>query len=126
MKIELVSKQFHKFGGKLRKKGEHIFATPAEARALVALGRAVAVDAEQVAPATPEVRTKRAYKRRDMQAEAPAVIVTTEPEPEPARSFVDEVARVKDEFRAARAVHAAWELRKPDEGVIPPKKDAAE
>jgi hypothetical protein len=105
MKIELVSKQFHKFGGKLRKKGERFFATPAEAKALKALGRATPLEPSQAVPEVPEVRTKRAYKRRDMQAEtaaepAPLPVAPAPVAPEPEKSLLDEVTRVKNEFRA--------------------------
>ena len=110
MKIELVSKQFHKFAGRIHKKGEHLFATPAEARILKALGRAVPV--EDAAPAAAEAKAKRAYKKRatavpaEVSTAVPAM-ATVEPvaelapavaAPVPA-SLVDEVTKVKDEFR---------------------------
>jgi hypothetical protein len=111
MKIELISKQFHKFAGRLHKKGEHLFATPAEARILTALGRAVPVDAA-AAPAEAEAKAKRAYKKRAaaVQAEASTVVpamatfdVTVRTEPAVAapvpQSLVNEVTKVKDEFR---------------------------
>jgi hypothetical protein len=119
MKIELVSKQFHKFGGKLRRKGEKIMATPAEAKVLRALGRAMDV---QPAAAPAADKPKRAYKRRDMVAETaeaaapastvvaaaavtpPPVVIPAEevaPEPAPVRnSLVNAVEKVREEFRA--------------------------
>lgn len=120
MKIELVSKQIHRFGGKLRKKGEHFEATQREAKALIAMGRAMAVlppppnTPTQVVPkptqanppeSPPEIaegeRIKRAYKRKDIQAESP--IENHEPVAVApvAQSLVDEVAKVKDSFRAS-------------------------
>ncbi len=114
MKIELVSKQFHKFAGRIHKKGEHLFATPAEARILKALGRAVPV--EDAAPAAAEAKAKRAYKKRaatvppEVSTAVPAM-ATVEPVAEPVAelapavaapvpaSLVDEVTKVKDEFR---------------------------
>lgn len=62
MKIEMVSKQAHKFGGKILKKGSKFEATHTEARALTALGRAMT--AEEAATKT----AKRSYKRKDIQA----------------------------------------------------------
>jgi hypothetical protein len=69
MKIDLISKSWHMFGGKLVKKGERFSATEDEAKALEKRGRAT-----RVAPVV-EVKEKRAYKRRDMVAETfePAV-----------------------------------------------------
>ena len=117
MKIELVSKQFHKFAGRLHKKGERFFANPAEARILIALGRAGHVDAA-AAPAEAEAKAKRAYKKRAAAVPAPAEVstavpamATVEPVAEPVAEFapavaapvpsslVDEVTKVKDEFR---------------------------
>ena len=114
MKIELVSKQFHKFAGRIHKKGERLFATPAEARILKALGRAVPV--EDAAPAAAEAKAKRAYKKRAAAVPAEAstsvpAMATVEPAAEPVAelepavaapvptSLVDEVTKVKDEFR---------------------------
>jgi hypothetical protein len=115
MKIELVSKQFHKFAGRIHKKGEHLFATPAEARILKALGRANPDDAA-TAPAEAEAKAKRAYKKRAAAVPAEAstavpAMATVEPVAEPVAelapavaapvpaSLVDEVTKVKDEFR---------------------------
>jgi hypothetical protein len=107
MKIELVSKQFHKFAGRLHKKGEHLFATPAEARILKALGRAVPV--EDAAPAAVEAKAKRAYKKRAVPAEASTVVPAMASfdiaiHPQPAmpvpKSLIDQVAKVKEDFRA--------------------------
>lgn len=97
MKIELVAKQVHKFAGKLRKKGEHFEATPAEARVLKALGRAV-----EVMPAPPALAPhpqKRAYKRKDLQADtftsAAAPLLPPAPAPAPVAETVQTWAKVE-------------------------------
>lgn len=118
MKVELVAKQFFKFGRKVLKPGEKFMATPAESRTLRALGRAID---PQPAAAPVIDKPKRAYKRRDMQAEtisAPVPAMSTDtvpalgpvytprheevaPEPAPVRaSLIDRVEAVREGFRA--------------------------
>lgn len=96
MKIELVSKKVHYFGGKVRKVGEKIFATEREARLLKALGRATRAEPEAPAPVVEE-KPKRAYKRKDLEAET---LDNVPPAPPAVRqSLVQEVDKVRESYR---------------------------
>jgi len=68
----VVSKQIHKFGPKIYKKGAKLTVTDREAKWLVALGRAT-IEVE-AAPEPPVLKVTRPYKRKDIQT-APRLVV---------------------------------------------------
>lgn len=84
--VAVISKQPHKWHGKVRRKGERLLVTEREAKWLQAVGRAVLEVEHAPAPApapepAPEVtRPKRSYKRKDVAA-APEAPVLTPDEP---------------------------------------------
>lgn len=89
--------------GRLLKKGTKVQVTNNDRANLVRLGWAKDVETEPAPVAEPE-KPKRAYKRKDIAAAPEAAVVVPESTevvaaPVP-KSLVDEVARVKDEFRS--------------------------
>ena len=77
-KVEMIVRKDHKFRGAWRKKGEPLSVTNKQAKALAALGWAVAKRVEPKPVEAP--KPKREYKRRDV---APARTVVVEPEAPP-------------------------------------------
>lgn len=66
MKVDLISKSWHVFHGKLVKKGERFSATQEEAKALMKRGRAVELPPP---PALPPPPPKKVEKRKDLEAD---------------------------------------------------------
>ena len=81
-KFEMRTKALIVHGGKVQKRGTTIFVTDKERAKYRSRGWATDVEQLTRPTETPEIKTKRQYKRKDMTAESTTAIEPIQPPPE--------------------------------------------